>query len=154
MLVHLPKTLLPLLMTIVAGALLPAQFSINSALNDQLHSVTLSAAISYSVGAIFLWLLLMAQRQRPHWAVARRGPRWMWFGGAVGSAYVVGSVVLTQALGAATTTTLVIASQIVMAILLDHFGALGLPKRPINSARLIAVGLAFAALGLRFWGSV
>jgi transporter family-2 protein len=153
MLVQLPKTLLPLLMTIVGGTLLPAQFSINSALKDQLHSVTLTAAISYSVGAIFLWLLLMVQRQKPDWAAARRGPLWMWLGGAVGSAYVVGSVVLTQALGAATTTTLVIASQVVMAILLDHFGALGLPKRRINSARLIAVGLAFAALGLRFWGS-
>jgi hypothetical protein len=51
----------------------------------------------------------------------------------------VGSVLLTRALGTALATTLVIASQIVTAILLDHFGALGLERRRINAARVLAM---------------
>jgi bacterial/archaeal transporter family-2 protein len=126
---------LPLLIAVFAGALLPAQFATNSALAANLGSVTLTGAVSYSVGA-----------------AARQGPTWAWFGGAVGSAYVVGSVLLTRALGAALATTLVIASQIVTAILLDHFGALGLEQRRINGARVLAMLLVFGALGLRLWG--
>jgi bacterial/archaeal transporter family-2 protein len=141
----------PLLIAMFAGALLPAQFATNSALAANLGSVVLTGAVSYSVGAVFLFILLTAQRSEPNWLAARQGPTWAWFGGAVGSAYVVGSVLLTRALGAALATTLVIASQIVTAILLDHFGALGLERRRINAARVLAVFLVFAALGLRLW---
>ena len=142
---------LPLLIAVFAGALLPAQFATNSVLAANLGSVVLTGAVSYLVGAVFLFVLLSAQRGKPDWAAARQGPTWAWFGGAVGSAYVVGSVLLTRALGAALATTLVIASQIITAILLDHSGALGLERRRINPARAFAVLLAFAALGLRLW---
>ncbi len=147
------QRLFPLLFTICAGALLPAQFATNSALALQLKSVTLTGAISYLVGSVLLVALVSVQKKSPNWLAAGQAPFWSWFGGAIGSAYVVGSVVLTQALGAAVATTLVIASQIVTAILLDHFGALGLPKRPINSARVTALLLVFMALGFRLWGN-
>jgi transporter family-2 protein len=146
------QRLFPLLLTIFAGALLPAQFATNSALAQQLKSVTLTGAISYLVGSVLLILLVSVQKKSPNWLAARQAPFWSWFGGAIGSAYVVGSVVLTQALGAAVATTLVIASQIATAILLDHFGALGLPKRRMNSARVTALLLVFMALGFRLWG--
>jgi bacterial/archaeal transporter family-2 protein len=146
-------TALPLALTVFGGALLPAQFATNSALSQQLGSVTLTGAVSYLVGAVFLFALVWAQRRKPDWAAAARGPRWAWLGGVVGSAYVVGSVLLTRALGAALATTLVIAAQIVTAILLDHFGVLGLEQRRLNPARVLAVTLVLGALALRFWGS-
>lgn len=144
-------TALPLLLTVLGGALLPAQFAINSALAGELGSVTLTGSISYIVGTAFLAILVSTRRRTPDWRAARRGPLWAWLGGVVGSAYVVGSVVLTQALGAALATTLVIAAQVGTAILLDHFGVLGLPQRRINRARALAVALVLAALALRFW---
>lgn len=149
----LAVTALPLALTVFGGALLPAQFATNSALSAQLRSVTLTGAVSYLVGAVFLLTLVSFQQRKPNWAAAARGPRWAWLGGVVGSAYVVGSVLLTRALGAALATTLVIAAQIITAILLDHFGALGLEQRRLNSARVLAVTLVLAALALRFWGA-
>jgi bacterial/archaeal transporter family-2 protein len=148
------KTILPLLLAVFAGSLLPTQFATNGALANHLQTVTLTGAISYLVGSVGLFILLNVQRLKPDWPAARKAPRWAWLGGVVGSAYVVGSVILTRALGAALATTLVIASQIVTAILLDHFGVLGLEQRRINPLRLAAVLLAFAALGLRLWGMV
>ena len=144
--------IVPIMFTILAGALLPAQFATNGALAAELHTLTLTGAVSYLVGSVFLAVLIGVRRLRPAWTDAREAPRWAWLGGVVGSAYVVGSVFLTQVLGAALATTLVIASQIVTAILLDHFGALGLLQRRVNGLRLGAVVLALAALGLRFWG--
>ena len=149
----LAATAVPLALTVLAGALLPAQFATNSALAAQLGSVTLTGGVSYLVGAVFLCALVALQRRKADWAAAGRGPRWAWFGGAVGSAYVVGSVLLTRALGAALATTLVIAAQIVTAIALDHFGALGLEVRRLNAARVLAVTLVLMALILRFWGT-
>jgi bacterial/archaeal transporter family-2 protein len=147
------KSMVAILIAVFAGSLLPAQFATNSALAKELNSTTLTGATSYLVGSLFLFILLFTQRLKPDWLAARRAPRWAWLGGVVGSAYVVGSVILTRALGAALATTLVIASQIVTAILLDHFGVLGLKQRRINPTRFMAVLLAFAALALKFWGT-
>lgn len=144
---------LPLTLAVLAGSLLPAQFATNGALAGEWRSLTLTAATSYVVGAAFLFLLIRVMRLSPDWAAARRAPRWVWLGGVVGSAYVVGSVLLTRTLGAALATTLVIASQIVTAIVLDHLGALGLQRRPVNRVRLLAVLLALGALGVRLWGA-
>ncbi|ACO47941.1 DMT family transporter [Deinococcus deserti] len=148
----IPQQTFPLVLAVFAGSLLPAQFATNGALAGQ-WPLTLTAATSYLEGALFLFLLLKAQRLTPDWAAAHQAPRWAWLGGIVGSAYVVGSVLLTRMLGAALATTLVIAAQIVTAILLDHFGALGLQRRRINRTRLLAVLLALGALSLRLWGT-
>jgi bacterial/archaeal transporter family-2 protein len=148
------NTIFAILIAVFAGSLLPAQFATNSALANTINSTTLTGAISYSVGSLFLFTLLITQRLNPDWLAARRGPLRAWLGGAVGSAYVVGSVILTKTLGAALATTLVIASQIITAILLDHFGVLGLQQRRINLTRLLAVLLAFAALAIKFWGTL
>ena len=141
-----------LLLAVAAGSLLPMQFAVNSALAGELKSVTLTAGTSYLVGAVALGLVLAIVRVRPAWTSARAAPRWVWLGGAVGSAYVVGSVVLTRLLGAALATTLVIAAQVLTALALDHFGTLGLPRRRLNRARTLAALLVLAALGLRLWG--
>lgn len=142
-----------LVLTVLAGGLLPLQFAVNGALADELGSVTLTGTLSYAAGTLGLLVLLGLTRQRPDWEGARQAPRWSWLGGVVGSAYVVGSVVLTQALGTAVATTLVIAAQVVTAILLDHLGVLGLERRRVNPARVGALALVLAALGLRLWGA-
>lgn len=141
-----------LLLAVAAGILLPMQFAVNSALAGELKSVTLTAALSYLVGAVALGLVLAVLRVPGAWTAAGAAPRWVWLGGVVGSAYVVGSVVLTRLLGAALATTLVIAAQVLTALALDHFGALGLPRRRLNRARSLAALLVLAALALRLWG--
>lgn len=140
-----------LFLSVLAGTLLPAQFAVNGALAEQFQSVTLTAAVSYAVGSGGLAAALVLGRVRPDWAAARHAPSWVWLGGVVGSAYVVGSVLLTRALGTAVATTLVIAAQVVTAILLDHLGWLGLERRRINPARTAALVLVLAALGMRLW---
>lgn len=142
-----------LALTVLAGGLLPTQFAVNGALVGQVQSVTLTGATSYGVGTLALAGLLLLGRGRPDWAAARRAPRWVWLGGVVGSAYVVGSVLLTRALGTAVATTLVIAAQVVTATLLDHLGVLGLERQRVNRARAAALILVLAALGVRLWGA-
>jgi len=143
---------LALLVALAAGALLPAQFATNGALAGALGSPTLASAINYVVGTVFLAGVVLVTRQRLDWPAARRGPWWAWLGGVLGSAYVVGSVLLTRALGAALARTLVIAAQVLSAVALEHWGALGLRRRRVNGARVAAVLLTAAALAVRLWG--
>ena len=48
---------------------------------------------------------------------------------------------LAVKLGATAMVALVLAGQLIMSIVLDHFGALGYPIHPINGWRLVGVGL-------------
>src|SRR5687767_10635646 len=89
-----------LLIALAGGALLPVQFAMNGALAGALRSATLTGAVSYLVGAAFLAALVLVRRQPLDWPAARVAPWWAFMGGVVGSAYVVGSMLLTRALGA------------------------------------------------------
>lgn len=152
------RLLLPV--AVIVGGLLPVQFALNSALTGYSRSPTATAAWSYGSGAAALLLgLLLAQQSRPgmgRLALTRLGltrlagaPAWSYLGGVVGSAYVVGSVVLTRQLGAALAVSLVIAAQVVTGLLLDHLGALGLPRRPLNRVRVTVLLLVLGALALQ-----
>lgn len=134
----------------LAGGLLPLQFALNAELSRHTGSVTATAAVSYGTGALGLLLgLLLAHRGRVPLGRLRGAPAWSLLGGLVGSAYVVGSVVLTRSLGPGLAVALVIAAQTLTGLALDHFGALGLARRPFNPTRALALGLVVAALALQ-----
>ncbi len=130
--------------------LLPVQFAFNSALTTFTGSPVITAAVSYGGGALTLLLgLLVAHRGRIPFVRLVGAPAWSLLGGVIGSAYVVGSVVLTRSLGTALAVSLVIAAQIVTSVIFDHFGVLGLKRRRLNTQRIAALGLLLVALALQ-----
>jgi transporter family-2 protein len=75
-------------------------------------------------------------------------PWWAWTGGILGAGYITTAVVVAPRVGALALMALVIAGQLLAALVLDHFGLLGLRKIPITSSRL--AGAALLLLGLFF----
>jgi len=135
---------------VVVGALLPVQFALNSALTTFTRSPAATAAVSYGVGLLALTLgLTVFHRGRVPLGRLAGAPGWSFLGGVVGSAYVIGSVVLTRLLGAGLAVSLVIAAQVVAGLALDHFGWFGTVRRPMNKARTLALLLLLTALGLQ-----
>ena len=49
-------------------------------------------------------------------------------------------------LGVATTITLMVAGQLVLGLVLDHFGAFGAPRQPINLGKLAGVALVIGGV--------
>jgi len=141
----------PLLpVAVLVGTLLPVQFALNSALTGFTHSPAATASVSYGVGLLALVLgLALVHRGRIPLRRLHGAPGWSFLGGVVGSAYVIGSVVLTRLLGTGLAVSLVIAAQIVAGLALDHFGAFGTVRRPMNRTRTLALVLVLAALGLQ-----
>ena len=144
-------TVHPLLpVAVLVGALLPVQFALNSALTGFTHSPAATASVSYGVGLLALVQgLALVHRGRIPLHRLRGAPGWSFLGGVVGSAYVIGSVVLTRLLGTGLAVSLVIAAQVVAGLALDHFGAFGTLRRPMNRTRTLALVLVLAALGLQ-----
>ena len=73
---------------------------------------------------------------------------WAWFGGLFGAFYVAISTVVAAQLGTTSLLALALLGQLATALVIDHFGWLGLPEHPITLIRLAGVGLLGAGVWL------
>lgn len=135
--------LLPLLLlALLAGSLIPFQTALNSRLGAALGNGVQATAASFVVATLAMLLLLAAtQTAVPTMAQAGAVPPLAWLGGVLGAVYVTGVVFLAPRLGVGSVTILLIAGQVLSAMLIEHFGWLGAPQHPITALRLAGVGL-------------
>jgi transporter family-2 protein len=73
-------------------------------------------------------------------------PWWGWLGGFAGATYVTTVFTAIPAIGAAATVGLTVAGQQIASVLVDRYGWLRLPQRPVSATRLI--GVAILLLGV------
>ncbi|MEU7879949.1 DMT family transporter [Microbispora bryophytorum] len=139
-----------ILLGIVAGAVLPVQGAVNAELRKDIHEPVTTAMISFIVATITIavvLLVLLATRRtpRPQLGGLRTMPWWGWLGGACAAAYVTATFTLIPTIGAATTVALTVTGQQVASAVIDNYGFLRLPRRPLNAPRLS--GLALLIVG-------
>ena len=133
---------------IASGFGLTLQIGMNSKLRTVLQSANTAALISFLVGTAGLVMLLAVTRTPvPARDTLASVPAWAWFGGLMGAFYVAISTVVASQLGTASLLGLALSGQLAMAIVVDHFGWLGLPEHPITPTRLAGVAL----LGAGAW---
>jgi bacterial/archaeal transporter family-2 protein len=129
-----------LLLALVAGAALPVQGAVNAQLRGDLDAPVTAGAVSFVVATAGMAPLLLGMR-RPQLAPLRRLPWWGWLGGLVGATYVTFVFLLIPEIGVASTIALTVAGQQLASVLVDRYGLLRLPPRPVTRARLGAVAL-------------
>src|SRR5690349_22364076 len=118
---------------LAAGLGLTVQVGMNSQLRKVLQSANTAALISFLVGTTALVALLLATRTpMPDRATLSAVPVWAWFGGILGAFYVASSTVVAAELGTASLLALALAGQLATALVVDHYGWLGLPEHPIT----------------------
>ena len=140
---------LPYALGIFAGFGLSVQVGMNSQLRRTLQSANTAALISFLVGTAGLILLLLVTRTgAPSRDTLASVPLWAWFGGLLGAFYVASSTVVASQLGTTSLLALALLGQLATALVLDHFGWLGLPENPITLTRLGGVGLLGAGVWL------
>ena len=133
---------------IASGFGLTLQIGMNSKLRTVLSNANIAALISFIVGTTALILLLVVTRTpMPARETLASVPAWAWFGGVMGAFYVAISTVVASQLGTASLLGLALSGQLAMALVVDHFGWLGLPEHPITLTRLAGVAL----LGAGAW---
>jgi transporter family-2 protein len=136
-----------MLLAIAAGAGLAFQAVINTRLRLVVNSAIWAAMIQTFVGLAMLAAMAVASREVPPGLEGvSRAPWWVWTGGLLGATYVTAVIVTTAPLGAALMAMSVIAGQIVMALLIDHFGWLGVEVQRLSPTRLLGAALLVGGL--------
>lgn len=140
---HMPY----LLLAVAIGAGVALQSGVNAQLRLYLGHPAFAALTNFIVGTIALVVFLLALREPwPTLGAMRSAPAWTWVGGLLGAFYVASAVVVAPKLGASSMFALVIAGQVGMSLLLDHFGWIGFPAHPITLWRV--VGALFLVVGV------
>ena len=136
-------------MALVAGAALPTQAAVNNKLATVLQQPLLASLISFSVGTVALFLYCLVTNVPLRAITAAKNVSLVaWTGGLLG-AYVVTSVILlVPRMGVALTFSLIIAGQMLITLVLDHYGLLGVPVRSVNIPRILGVSLIIAGVVL------
>jgi len=137
--------LLPIIAVLIAGFGIAVQPPTNAALAKQGGSVILAALVSFVIGSLVLAAAWAAfDRTAP--SALRGAPAWTWAGGFYGACFVAALAFATPRLGLAVALTLAIASQLAAALVLDHFGLLGLRQAPISVGKVAGVLLVLGGV--------
>lgn len=136
----------------MAGIGIGLTVAVQSAINNQLKlalggSTLLAALVSFVVGGLCLLGVYWASGQRlSQLLLLQNIPWWMLLGGALGAVFVFGSTLLVPKLGLALMISLIVFGQIVMSLLMDHYGWLGVPVQELNVTRLLGAGLVLVGV--------
>jgi len=129
-----------LLLALIAGTMMPTQAAVNNKMAAVVDSPISAAFISFVVGTIGL-LVFMVATGTPlgNLAAAKNAPPIAWIGGLMGAFFVASSVALVPRLGVALTFSLIVAGQMLITLVLDHFGVLGVPVKEISLMRVLGI---------------
>ncbi len=131
---------------ISAGAVLAVQAPINGALARHAGDATFAACINFLVGFLVMACVVVVRGAWPATGFLASAPSWAWVGGALGGFYITMMVTMIPITGAQTAAMAGILGQLATAMVLDHYGAFGLPVQPITWQRI--VGLIMVASGV------
>ncbi|MCB2146893.1 MAG: DMT family transporter [Deltaproteobacteria bacterium] len=137
------KNILFLALAFCVGGLLPVQGSINAHLSKSLNHPLQATFISFFGAIIFLIILLVALNPPlPSVSQLKSTPAFYFTGGIYGVIFVTTILMLAPRIGIANTLVATIIGQLVISVILDHFGVFGLLRHPVNGFRLLGcVGL-------------
>ncbi len=136
-----------IVLAILAGMMMPTQAAINNKLAGHVDSPVLAAFISFAVGTVALFLYILATGvPLSNLANSANAPWIAWLGGILGAFFVASAVILVPKIGVALTFSLIIAGQMLITLVIDHFGWLGVPERPVSVLRV--VGAAMITVGV------
>ena len=138
-------------LALIGGVTLAVQASVNGRLGAQ--AGTLPAAwLTFVLGALISTLLVLFA-EPPHAMGLLDAPRWQLTGAFFGVAYIVAMVLAVPAIGIAAATVAVVAGQLTMGLLIDHFALLGNARIALDGRRLAAIALLLGAIVLIYLGN-
>ena len=133
-----------LILALGIGIAMAFQTAINTQLKNYLYSPLQAALLSFLVGTIILgFLVLFQQNTKPNLYEISQIPWFLWIGGMLGVYAISMSIYTAPKLGFLTFTSLVIFGQLLISMLIDHFGWLGTTKTPIHWQRLLGAIVIF-----------
>jgi transporter family-2 protein len=136
-----------LILAVTVGMAGTAQAAINNKLNEFISNPIVVAFVSFVVGSFALLIYVVASGGQLSSIWSAKNVPWIaWTGGILGAYFVACTVILIPRLGVALTFSLIIAGQMVLTLIIDHYGLFDVPVRPVSLARV--AGVAAIVLGV------
>jgi bacterial/archaeal transporter family-2 protein len=131
----------------LAGAFIPVMAALNARLGRALGEPVHAVWCLFAVGLLAASVVSLAVSGRlPAVASLRNLPPVSLAGGLIVAFYVLSVTLLVPRLGVGVTILFAVSAQVLTSALIDHYGLLGVPVRPVGAVR--AFGLALLILGL------
>ena len=128
-----------ILLVFLAGALLPIQAGLNTRIGKEIQSPVWASLISFGVGLLAMLSYVLLTKQKMNTTGISAVPMIYWIAGALGAFYVTVIVLAFPRIGAALTFGLIVAGQLTISLLLDHFKILVQQQHGINIYRIIGL---------------
>jgi bacterial/archaeal transporter family-2 protein len=134
--------------TAFAGGLVAMQAPINSGLGKAVGSLP-AASFSFAIGLVALVGITFVSGEGFGQIGEIGGLSWYYLiGGLLGAVYVTTVLISVRTLGAGGVTAATIAGQLLMSVVLDQLGILGLAQKQLTPGRVIGVALLAAGVFL------
>ena len=134
---------------IAVGVCFGIQVAVNGQLTGVLGSAIHAGFISFVVGTVALLVLVVITRSSLRITVPTaetHNPWWMWLGGLLGALYVTGVAFLSPLIGAAATVIVIQVGIIAGSLVVDHFGVLSAPRKPVQPLQVIGLVIMVAGV--------
>ena len=138
-----------LFVVFLCGALLPLQGGLNAKLAKSIVSPIYAAMICFIVGALTMAFYVPFTKETFSWQLFKGSDvTAMLGGGVIGAVFITASMLALPRLGMALTFGLVVAGQVIISVLLDHFNILVGEQHPINIWRGLGMLLIIAGVAV------
>ncbi len=136
-------------LAVLAGCAIAFQPAANSTLAGRCTHPLQASIISFGTGLLALCVVGLIMRiGTPQISRLADMPLWAWCGGLLGTYMVTVALLAVPKLGAANWVALVIAGQVILSLVMDHFGWAGLGAHPLTWLRMLGAALLAAGVFL------
>lgn len=127
---------------VLGGVGIPIQVAANNRLRDAVQSPALAITLAFLIGSIGIAALaLSGVLGRGQFSGVTSAPWWAWVGGLLSAFAVVVSIIGLPKAGAGAVIAATVFGQLAAAVVIDHFGWMGVERRPITVWRVVGVVL-------------
>jgi transporter family-2 protein len=127
--------------SLVAGLAGAAQVAINGAFGERIGTLEATAFNIFVSALILAGIVLVARASFGGVVAGVHEAPWLWLGGVAGAIIVTAITFAGPRIGALATIALLIAGQLVMGVVIDHFGLFGVERISISATRIVGVVL-------------
>jgi transporter family-2 protein len=133
---------------LLAGTLIPLNGAFNGRLGAAIASPIHASAMSFAVGTLAIAAYALATRQTVSWAGVTGAPWYAWLGGICGAVSLTVIILTYPKLGPGLGFGLVVAGQLLVSLVLEHFGILVTQPHPISVLRVLGLALVLGGVVL------
>src|SRR3712207_2896669 len=135
------------LIVFLVGACVPLQAGLNNRLGKAIGSPMIATLITFLIGAIAVLVYLPFSKESFSWATVKSLPVYLLLGGGVlGALFVTISMLALRHIGMALMFGLLVAGQVIISVLLDHYHVLVAEQHSINLWRILCIAMIIAGV--------